>query len=196
MRILKNHNLLILLPALLIMVGCSKYSDDETYTFDNCIEENRSSSIFGTESLPSLLNKYSSIRNNSKYSSLKDKHSVTVNVQEKLLTIDGEVLPEKSIKQVSGFGGMSVDGYVLQYNNPNKTYDWVPDEDDILFVEEINMALYDSGKAVLRYQFAGRGYETFTEQSVLTLPGVDGTYEKEYVVQKTVYGRYVCSESE
>jgi hypothetical protein len=193
MRILKNYNLLILLPALLIMVGCSKYSDDETYTFDNCIEENRNSTIFGTESLPSLLDKYSSIRNNYKYSSLKDKHSVTVNVQEKLLKIDGEVLPEDWIEQVELW---NVDGYVLRYTNPKRVRDGIPAKDDLLLLHEITMELYDSGEAVLNYELAARGYWTNTEQSQSKLPGLGGTYEKEYVVQNMVTGRYVCSESE
>jgi hypothetical protein len=181
------------------LVGCGKYSDDETYTFDNCIEELTGRyGIVRYKRGTSVENLYSSMENNGNYSSLKDKHSVTVNVQEKLLKIDGEVLPVEWIKQTTGYGGGGVDGYVLSYTPPKKVYGRVPDEDDILFVEDINMALYDSGQAALEYRFAGRGYKITNEVISGYLVGstVDRTVRNRTVEKKEVRVRYLCSESE
>jgi len=183
MCILKNNNLLILLPALLIMVGCDKYSDDETYTFDNCITDDSS-----------LL---------TKYPSLKDKHSVTVNVQEKLLKIDDEVLPVNWIEQKNGYRNnwgswKSVDGYVLEYTNPKRIKWTYPEEDDILYLDQISLVINNkTEKAELMYEFSARGYQTYTKQSESNLIGLKGkSYEYTEAVRKSVRVGYVCSESE
>ena len=196
---------------LLIIVSCGKdskgkYSNDETYTFDNCIHlETKIDGWISPSSSP--LQQYKYYKNtqwaDSEITFLKDKHSLTVNVQEKLIKIDGEVLPEEWIEQTSGYMGQSVDGYVMRYTNPDSysvtRTKRIPDEDDFLFMDEIVIALYDSGRAVLAYEFVGRGIEV-TNEVMLEKKWFNGkrdiTKRKETAVEKNIDHKFLCRESE